>query len=906
MTRLAATEKMQYFPTPLHLVRDIAKIFEVYSYYKRKAVLLDPCAGAGAALQELAASANGLEGPTYGVELDAERAKEAKARLSHVLHGPYENLEMQKNVVSVLFDNPPYTEGAEGRQEIEFLHRDLEYLKEGGIGIWIVPEHVYNRVDWSTLQVKYLACYRFPESEYQAFKQVVAIYQKGRVWYYQDKLDSTISDWPPVPCSVDPSYQEAKPSFFRMLPVNLQDLTSQSVWEQAGWQNAVKAPKIASLDHPPLPLRQGHQALLMAAGAFDGTEIGNYLVRGVSERRTEREETEEATFIREYIDASFTLLNLKTLELKHLRASTHKDEIQGWLEEHATQLATHVEKSLPATTSSIDAEPTCRAPKGGTWYTPQKQAIAAIKSLLRTQPSVMLAGEMGVGKTSIISAALAEQDRKIVVLCPGHLVDKWHAEFEEVTGQKAAVIENISDLDTQAKCLIISKEKAKLGAPWRNISVSGNKPARCPSCGVAVTLQGNKKTFCPECGEACWQVTRMGDKPGGKARWPLADVIAKKLKGQYILVLDEGHQYANADSDQSQAAMRLAAHAHRRILATGTMWDGKASGLFLLLYMSRPEFREIYKFSEMQKFVETHGTLETILTERESHGAYGAKRGLAKRVREIPGIDPGLFRHLIGWSVFVRLQDFPAGSLPAYSEHVILTETEQSVSAYTNNCLAESKRLRREDPQLAAKLFSEALNRPDGEAKEFDEAEEIDLSLKELALLRVVEDEVAEGRQVVVYCCQVHVRPVLQRLQLALEAQGLSVGILRQDSAAPRKRDKVLQKLAKEHQVILTNGQLVETGLDLYWASTVIQYGIELSSKRLRQSLRRSYRLGQKNEVRVYIIGAKETPQEAYTKYAASKVRAASLLEDDPISALANHANDDFGLLTSVRTALGL
>ena len=48
----------------------------------------DPCCGAGEALADLAARINRPDGATvetYGVELHAERAKEAQDRLDHVL-----------------------------------------------------------------------------------------------------------------------------------------------------------------------------------------------------------------------------------------------------------------------------------------------------------------------------------------------------------------------------------------------------------------------------------------------------------------------------------------------------------------------------------------------------------------------------------------------------------------------------------------------------------------------------------------------------------------------------------------------------------------------------------------------------------------------------------------------------
>jgi tRNA1(Val) A37 N6-methylase TrmN6 len=48
------------------------------------ASVLDPCAGGGAALAAIAPKPNFRR---YGIELDAFRANEAKARLSETIHG---------------------------------------------------------------------------------------------------------------------------------------------------------------------------------------------------------------------------------------------------------------------------------------------------------------------------------------------------------------------------------------------------------------------------------------------------------------------------------------------------------------------------------------------------------------------------------------------------------------------------------------------------------------------------------------------------------------------------------------------------------------------------------------------------------------------------------------------------
>lgn len=72
--------------------------------------IFDSCCGEGHALAELAnhLTENGAMCQSYGVELNAERAKSAKVRLNHVVQADIENCLLQARSVGLLFLNPPY------------------------------------------------------------------------------------------------------------------------------------------------------------------------------------------------------------------------------------------------------------------------------------------------------------------------------------------------------------------------------------------------------------------------------------------------------------------------------------------------------------------------------------------------------------------------------------------------------------------------------------------------------------------------------------------------------------------------------------------------------------------------------------------------------------------------------
>ena len=174
MARLEAQIKMEYYPTPSSVVELIAT--RVARPIPPGVRLLDPCAGKGEALAQLAALLGGAE--TCGVELNAERARRAAARLTRALTCSYSELRAPANACQLLFLNPPYDWENGRRMEVLFLQHcnGKSWLQAGGLLVWIVPEHVARREEARKFLAAWydgLSIFRFPDPEYAAFKQVV-------------------------------------------------------------------------------------------------------------------------------------------------------------------------------------------------------------------------------------------------------------------------------------------------------------------------------------------------------------------------------------------------------------------------------------------------------------------------------------------------------------------------------------------------------------------------------------------------------------------------------------------------------------------------------------------------------------------------------------------------------------
>ena len=188
--RLAAQAKGGYYPTPDRVVDLVAELIHTPtgSYHRGRETLriLDPCCGAGDALERLA---EGLDRPnaipieTYGVELHRDRAEEAEKVLHRTLAADLFATSIANGAFGLLLLNPPYDYDSEDkRTEHAFLTQTTRYLAESGLLVFIVPRQRL-AVSARYLSTHYgrMRCWAFPDPEREVFDQVVADgVQEGR------------------------------------------------------------------------------------------------------------------------------------------------------------------------------------------------------------------------------------------------------------------------------------------------------------------------------------------------------------------------------------------------------------------------------------------------------------------------------------------------------------------------------------------------------------------------------------------------------------------------------------------------------------------------------------------------------------------------------------------------------
>ncbi len=531
-----------------------------------------------------------------------------------------------------------------------------------------------------------------------------------------------------------------------------------------------------------------------------------------------------------------------------------------------------------------------------------------------------------------------------LIVCPPHLTQKWEREIRETfpksTRLQVFQIRSIRDFEaakTEATLydktfFILSREKSKLSYYWKPDYITKTKPvtveatredgdgnivkyktveyhklAHCPVCHTMIidprtgTVQEAKqlaarRQFCqheytetvqaPD--NSFEEVTRKCGTPfftadrEGPRRYALADYIAKRNKNYFdLLIIDEVHEGKAKGSANGQAYGTLAGACRKTISLTGTIFGGKSSSLFYLLYRFSAGFKKQYKYTEEHEFVKKYGIQWTINkeTEIQSDGRSSRRKTSPARIEEKPGISPEIILHLIDKAVFINLQDID-NALPSYTETPIecrmLPAQGMQYALLEKQMKADlAKALAKNDKRMLSKYLQVTLTYPD-----LPEDPETTYP-KEQSLIDTVKAERSQGRRVLVYATHTDQRDITPRLRQVLEREGLTVAVMKATVKAEKREAWIRAAVAEGIDCLICNPALVKTGLDLIDFPTIYYYEIDFNIYTMRQSSRRSWRIGQTQPVRVYFACYAKTMQQRALTLVAKKLKAAEMIDGE-------------------------
>ena len=619
--------------------------------------------------------------------------------------------------------------------------------------------------------------------------------------------------------------------------------------------------------------------------------------------------------------------------------------LMEFIERHGKALGEKVERELtpvynPLDTSpGLEMKPLLRAP-----FPVQEEIIKGLAKAMyhEGRKRLYVCGEMGTGKTFIGLGviSMAPRPMRSLVVCPGHLVEKWIREAKttlpDVRVVDLAVKDAISVLDKlrnektplhQQEIWVISKERAKLSHNWGPAYTTSKRSdfPLCPDCGeviknaddeiVLVSTLTKKRCKC-QCGSPLWQAI---PKP---RRYAPAEFIKKYLRGKFgMIVIDEVHEYKAGDSLQGQSMNLLAVSAKYFLGLTGTLNGGYADNLFYLLYRLQPHRLMDFGYAGAEKWQRAYGVIEEVKKLDDEDHSYGRIKRRNVVIKKRPGVSPEVVgKFFLDKSAFIRLADVIDG-LPPYDEVVTAVNMEPTQKrAYKQleqelRAAVKSYKMKATGAMLQSLLcypdscvvFPEHIEIKDKEAQILASinAPKLDIALlpKEKELLAIVKEEKAQGRKVLLYLTFTGNRDTRARLKMVLEAKGFNVGVL-PETIEPKKRESWIDLNAHGFDVLITNPERVKVGLDLIEFPTVVFFQVGYNIFTLRQAARRSWRIGQKLPVRVYYLTYRNTMQETAISLITKKLEVALLVEGDLPEGLAEYQVEGGSLIEEMAKAL--
>lgn len=392
----------------------------------------------------------------------------------------------------------------------------------------------------------------------------------------------------------------------------------------------------------------------------------------------------------------------------------------------------------------------------------------------------------------------------------------------------------------------------------------------------------------------------------GQGGYQATEFIKRYLPHGYfgLLVVDEGHEYKNEGSAQGQAMGVLARKCRKTILLTGTLMGGYADDLFHLLWRLHPKMmmEDGFRYNARRSlggasmaFMREHGVIKDIYKDSGETTSHRTARGKSTthRTQKGPGFGPkGIMRFVLPITAFLKLKDIGGNVLPPYREHFVEVPMEESqADAYRRLSTALKSELndalRKGDKSLLGVVLNVLLAWPDccfrdehvvHPHKRYQLAfvprifGDADITPKEAKLIELCKLEKARGRRVLAYTVYSGTRDTTARLKSLLSQQGLKVAVLRASVEAIKREDWLLDQVDKGVDVLLTNPELVKTGLDMLEFPTIVYMQSGYNVYTLQQASRRSWRIGQKQDVDVYFLGYAGSAQMACLGLMAKKI----------------------------------
>ncbi|WP_456238580.1 helicase-related protein [Parachitinimonas caeni] len=302
-------------------------------------------------------------------------------------------------------------------------------------------------------------------------------------------------------------------------------------------------------------------------------------------------------------------------------------------------------------------------------------------------------------------------------------------------------------------------------------------------------------------------------------------------------------------------------------------------------------------------FLREHGVLKDVYKSTDG-GSHKTAKGdkVSHHTSKAPGFGPlGIMRFVVPITAFLKLQDIDGNVLPPYDEQFqqIRLSADQS-AAYQQLSVGLTRILKKalaaRDKTLLGVVLNTLLAWPDccfrPEVVRHPQTRQILAEVpalvddvtplpKEQALINLCKAEKQLGRKVLAYTIYTATRDTTARLKHLLEREGFKVGVLRSSVGPDKREDWVLEQVERGIDVMITNPELVKTGLDLLDFPTIVFMQSGYSIYTLMQAAKRAWRIGQRQACRTVFLGYAQTAQTVCLQLMARKILVAQSTSGD-------------------------
>ena len=404
-----------------------------------------------------------------------------------------------------------------------------------------------------------------------------------------------------------------------------------------------------------------------------------------------------------------------------------------------------------------------------------------------------------------------------------------------------------------------------------------------------VTLPRKAISKCRKCSSSIMQPTNKTISP--------AEYLSRygKTGAIDLLIVDEIHEEKAKDTQRSKAFGQLLAKSKFVVGLTGTFLGGYASHAFYTLFRMFPSLfiKDLYLgWEDCNKFIEEFGGSEKhfAVDDMDLDTLEVTKKGRSYGAKERADLSPRLLDVLLPMIVFARLDEIKfmegSASLPKYTELTHLVEHDEVFQIPQHEYLrdvteASSYELRTHNerkgfghlktnalliPDLPFRDIGITLPIEDGE-KDFKYVapvtrEEYPITNKEQKLVDIVKENLSQDRKVLVYHDFVNSGLRAELMEILEKYTSAKVDELTSSTSAD-KREEYIDNM--DCDVLITNPELVKTGLDLLEYPTIIFYEQAYSSYNvftMRQAAKRAWRIGQEQDCEVHCIAYAGTNQQ--------------------------------------------